>query len=166
MRRILIATLLMTLLVAACSGDSGGPPPLENHLTFAVQPSLEATGEAIAPAVQVSVQDSSGQLITSDATAITIGLAQGPPGAILGGTVTVQAVNGLATFSDLTLNLAGTYWLKATAPNLRGTTSARFDAADRGAAYAIAADGGDRQTAAVGEAGSAGTPRFAQRGRV
>jgi hypothetical protein len=41
-----------------------------------MQPSLEATGDAIAPAVQVSVQDSSGQLITNDASDITVELAQ------------------------------------------------------------------------------------------
>jgi len=152
MRRVFIVMLPIMPLALACSRDGEGPGPIENHLVFTMQPSLEATGDAIAPAVQVSVQDSSGQLITNDASDITVELAQGPSGATLGGTLTVRTVNGVAAFSDLTLNLAGTYQIKATAPNLRGTTSVRFDAADRGAAYAIGPEGGDGQTTTVGEA--------------
>jgi hypothetical protein len=45
---------------------------------------------------------------------------------VLGGTVTVKAVNGWATFSDLTLNLAGNYILGARSGKLTPDMSNTF----------------------------------------
>ena len=53
-------------------------------------------------------------MITGYNGSVTIALANNPGGSTLGGTLTVPAVNGVATFSGLTLNKAGTgYTLKA-----------------------------------------------------
>ena len=46
----------------------------------------------------------------------------------MGGTVTVNAVNGVATFSTLTMTKAGTgYTLNATAAGVTGATSTAFN---------------------------------------
>jgi hypothetical protein len=57
---------------------------------------------------------------------VTLAIASGPSGAVLGGTTTVAAVNGVATFTNLTLNLAGTYTLKATGGTLTPNVSNKF----------------------------------------
>src|SRR5207302_8384378 len=49
-------------------------------------------------------------------------------GSTLGGTTTVAAVNGVATFGDLTVNQTGTgYWLTASATGLARAASSAFD---------------------------------------
>lgn len=63
---------------------------------------------------------------TNDPVAITVTIASGPPGAVLGGTTTVTTVNGLATFSELTLDQPGTYTLSAAAPTYAGAVSLPF----------------------------------------
>ena len=55
------------------------------------------------PAVQVQVLDTSGQPDATSADPVTIALATNPGGASLQGTVTENAVNGVATFSDLVI---------------------------------------------------------------
>jgi hypothetical protein len=59
------------------------------------------------PTITVDVDDPSGNLMSSNASDVTLNLAGGPSGASLGGTTTVAAVNGVATFSDVTLTTAG-----------------------------------------------------------
>ena len=56
---------------------------------------------------------------------VSIALAAHPGGATLGGTLTVNAVGGVATFGDLSVDKAGTgYTLRATAAGLPAATSA------------------------------------------
>jgi hypothetical protein len=57
---------------------------------------------------------------------VTLSIASGPAGAVLGGHTTVRAVNGVATFSDLRLSKPGTYTLKATGGILTPDTSNSF----------------------------------------
>lgn len=61
---------------------------------------------------------------------VTLSLGSGPPGGTLGGTLTVNAVNGVATFTNLTVSAAGTgYTLQALAPSAPPVgTSAAFNA--------------------------------------
>jgi len=59
------------------------------------------------PTITVDVDDPQGNLLSNNATDVTLNLAGGPSGATLGGTTTVAAVNGVATFSDVTLTTAG-----------------------------------------------------------
>ena len=74
----------------------------------------------------VQAEDSSGNLITSFNGTVTLALASNPGGAALGGTLTVTASGGVATFSGLTLNKAASgYTLVATTSGLgQGVTSA------------------------------------------
>src|SRR5439155_3445346 len=57
----------------------------------------------------------------------TVALGTNPGGSTLSGTTTVAAVNGVASFGDLSANKTGTsYTLSATATGLTPTTSSGF----------------------------------------
>jgi hypothetical protein len=144
------------LLFGCAGGDGSGPGGAgpASQLAFTVQPSASTVGQAIVPPVQVSIQDASGNLVSSAGNAVTVTLGAGPKGATLSGTTTVNAASGVATFSDLRSSKAGTgYTLLASASGLTGATSAAFDVAEApGAAAAMRPVAGNGQTATVGQA--------------
>ena len=77
----------------------------------------------------VTADDASGNPLTSFNGPVTVTLTNNTTGATLGGTTTVNAVNGVATFSDLTINLAATgYTLTASADGLGEAVSNSFNA--------------------------------------
>lgn len=102
-----------------------------DHLAFAQQPSTTQAGASISPAVTVQILDAQGNVATSSSDQITIAIGNNPGGGTLSGTVTVAAVNGLATFSGLSIDKVGTtYTLLATdttTPTLTSATSSGFD---------------------------------------
>lgn len=103
------------------------PPSSPPHLTFVQQPTAGTIGRPLTPAIQVAVQDPSGT-VSSSSAAITLALGNNPSGATLGGNRTVNAVNGIATFSDLVVDKSGTgYTLTASSSGVTGTTSAPFN---------------------------------------
>ena len=97
------------------------------QLAFTAQPSGTTAEASITPAVQVSVEDTNGNVLAIDNSSVTVALVANPGGGTLGGTLTEQAVNGVATFSNLSINNAGTgYTLIATDGSYAGTTSSSF----------------------------------------
>jgi len=117
-----------TALVFAACTDITPPPPSASRLAFIVQPSSTITGAVISPPVNVAVQDASGHTATTAIVAVTVALASNAQGATLGGTTTVNAVNGIATFSNLSIQQVSTgYTLTASAGPLTGATSRPFD---------------------------------------
>jgi hypothetical protein len=58
--------------------------------------------------VQVTITDSIGNTVTTANNNITVALFNPPVAATLGGTKTKAAVNGVATFTDLTLDKVAT----------------------------------------------------------
>ena len=89
-------------------------------------PTTGTAGLALSPSVVVSVQDNFGNQITTDSSSVTLTLTGGTfnNGAT---TVTANAVNGLATFNDLTINKVGTnYTLTASDGSMTKVTSARI----------------------------------------
>ena len=95
-------------------------------LAFAVQPSDATANIPISPAVVVAIQDSSGNTVTSARSAVTVALAANPGAGSLWGTTTVDAVNGLATFS-LAVNAPATgYTLQASSSGLASVISSSF----------------------------------------
>ena len=109
-------------LTAAASGLSGAtsvsfnitappppppPPPVPTGLRFIVQPSNTGVNQPINPPVQVMAVDFNGNQVTGFTGAITIDLAPNVLGATAYGTLTVNAVNGIATFSNIRINLVG-----------------------------------------------------------
>ena len=90
-----------------------------------VQPVDSVVGQVLSP-VTVWVVDAQGRAITDSTQLVTLSIASGPAGAKLEGTTTIQAVNGVATFTDLTVSLAGTYTLRATGGGLAPDQSNPF----------------------------------------
>src|SRR5256885_1487651 len=121
-------------LTASASGFTPGTttafditPGTATQLAFTVQPSNTVAGAAISPVVQVTAFDAAGNAVPSFTGSVTVALGSNPGGSTLGGTTTVAAVNGVASFSPLTLDKTGTsYALTATATGLNPATSSGF----------------------------------------
>jgi VCBS repeat-containing protein len=97
-------------------------------LTFSQAPVTTSAGTTITPAVQVAIQDAGGNTVTSANSAVTLAIGSNPAGGTLSGTLTVGAVNGVATFSNLSIDRSGNgYTLTAAASGLTGATSPTFD---------------------------------------
>ncbi len=104
---------------------AGGP-----RLSFTVQPGAATAGTAIAPAVRVTARDSLGNTFTTFTGDVTLAVGVNPGSGALSGTVTVAAVLGVATFTDLSIDRSGTgYSLTATAPGAATGGSAAFNVA-------------------------------------
>src|SRR5215472_13763942 len=96
-------------------------PVLVSKLVFTTQPANGSAGTPLANVV-VQVQDASGNVVTGSTASITI--SSTPAG--VGGTTTVAAVNGVATFSNLVFTTAGSYTLTAASTGLTSATSSAF----------------------------------------
>src|SRR5438874_968186 len=106
-------------------GGASDPPPA--RLKFTVPPH-GATVDSVLQPVQVTAFDTLGNVATGFADNVTVALAANASGGTLGGTTTVRAMSGVATFADLSVNRAGTgYRLTASAGQLAGATSDPFD---------------------------------------
>ncbi|MHB1561619.1 MAG: beta strand repeat-containing protein, partial [Isosphaeraceae bacterium] len=80
--------------------------------------------------VTVSLEDAQGQVQTGDNGSVTITLVSGPTGGSLGGKTTVQASQGVVTFSGLTLGLAsGDYTIRLSSPNVPTSATLALDVA-------------------------------------
>jgi IPT/TIG domain len=120
------------------------------QLVFMAQPTNTIAGAAISPPVQVCALDAFANVATSFTGNVTLALGNNSNGGTLSGTLTVAAVAGCATFSNLSVDKAGSgYTLLAAAGALAGATSVPF-AVTPAAASTIALDGGDQQTAQAG----------------
>lgn len=106
-------------------------------LRFIVEPAnvvvgQHITGTAYDPSgapVTVEVLNDDGRVLTTLSVLVTLTLDANPGGATLGGTTTVGTVDGIARFTDLTLDKPGNgYTLTASSPSLPSTTSSGFDA--------------------------------------
>lgn len=95
------------------------------QLGFSTQPTNVFAGQPFTVAVQV--RDAGGALVDSNAT-VNIAIGNNPSGATLSGTTSVQAVNGVATFSNLSITSLGAgYTLVATSSPLTQATSNPFN---------------------------------------
>ncbi|MGC4117296.1 MAG: invasin domain 3-containing protein [Myxococcales bacterium] len=99
-------------------------------------PATGTVGTALTPAVTVSLLDDT-DTVTPVTGAVELKLGDNPGAATLGGTVSAAAVDGVATFADLTLNKVGKgYTLVASLAGVPDATSQRFDVGP-GAATAL-----------------------------
>jgi len=101
----------------------------QDKLVFIEQPADGATSifryQAMTP-ITVAVEDSNGNVDTAFNGRVTLGIESGPAGAVLGGTLTVTAVNGFATFTFIAEATDGTYTLDARGSGLADGVSASF----------------------------------------
>jgi hypothetical protein len=90
-------------------------PGAVDHLEFAVQPSNSNVLAGITPQVEVKAVDGLGNIATGFVDDVTMALDASSTGlGALSGTLTKTAVNGVAAFSDLSIDLVGAYVLLAT----------------------------------------------------
>lgn len=134
MVRPLLTTLaLAVVLTTACDYRTGGligVTPPATKIAFVVQPSGEAANAFIIPVVEVHVRNNDNQTVQNANVAITLSIVPGTgaTGAQLLGAAPVAAVNGVAVFPNLRIDLAGTgYQLLATAAGFQSVASATFD---------------------------------------
>jgi hypothetical protein len=135
--QLLVRTMPVTvaaavvLLLAAPAALAGTCPPTVSAVVFAVQPTTTQVDTAMTPAVVVDVEDSYGNVITSFNGSVTLSYvpdtnvfnAPQPTGN------TVTAINGVATFSELTfsaVNVVG-FELQAVAGGVTSAASNSFD---------------------------------------
>src|SRR2546422_117416 len=103
------------------------PPPPPTHLGFTQQPQTTEAGAAITPPVQVAALDASEHVVQGFTGAIGLALEPASNGGTLSGGTPINAVNGVATFPNLSVDKAGTgYTLRATASGLTDATSGTF----------------------------------------
>ena len=114
-----------TTLTNATSGSFTITPLAAAKLAFPQQPTNALAGVPLNPAVTVAVEDSYGNTVTTDSSTVTLTLSSG---VFASGsrTVTVTAVNGVATFSNLVIDTTGTFTLAARDGRLTRTSSASF----------------------------------------
>lgn len=132
-----LARTLVTLVTSACIGGTGsgmigvntngggattGVAPV---LSFFAQPGSANVGQTL-PAVQVAASDSLGNVDTTFTGVVTVALASNATGAGLHGNTAVRASNGVATFTNLSVDAAGTYTLRASASGAASVTSGAF----------------------------------------
>jgi len=108
-------------------GGGGGSGGAATHLVFTAQPQNTQATAAMAGSVVVQAEDGVGAVDTGYAEIVTLTFSANPDGATLGGNVSVNAINGVATFSNLTIDKADTgYVLLATSGALTTAVSAKF----------------------------------------
>lgn len=94
-------------------------------LVFTTQPPIQVqTGQLLLPGPQATLEDASGAVLTGYNGPVTISIGNNPSRATISGTLTQNAVGGVATFPDLSVNTAGNgFTLVASAPGLSATSA-------------------------------------------
>lgn len=118
----------------ATSGVFEVKPGTASKLVFRQGPSNNLVNAVFSPALQVAVTDTLDNTVTTSSPTVTLAFSNNPSGASLGGTLAVQASNGVATFSDISVNKAGVnYRLAATSTGLTQALSNFFSIVASGA---------------------------------
>ncbi len=142
---------------ATASGITGSPQQFAatavagavTQLAYTLSAGSGIAGAPIATGWVIQARDAQANLVTGFSGPVTVVLSNGPGGATLGGTTTVNAVGGIATFANLTVNRIASSWvLIASSPGLTSAASAAF-VITPAAPATIAVQAGNAQTAAV-----------------
>jgi hypothetical protein len=141
-------------LTKATSNSIAIAPAAASKLAFQSIPASGTAGVVLATAVKVAVEDAYGNVVTSDMSTVTLGIATGPGAFASGSTLSVAAVNGIATFNNLVLNTSGKYTVNAADGSLTVPTSGTFTINPAGASKVVF----QTQPPASGTAGVALSP--------
>jgi len=123
-----------------------------SKLEFTGQPSNTNAGTAISPAVAVTVKDAAGEAVPVAGRSVTVTIGTNPGGTLSGTTTANTDANGVATFSNLSINNAGIgYTLATTSSGLTGATSNAFNVIGAAAKLVITSSpvGGTASTSAT-----------------
>ena len=104
-------TVTATDISTAASGTATvtvQPLAARQKLAFGTQPAAANAGATLA-AFTVRLTDAAGDLVATDSTSQVVLSIVNAAGATVGGTLTQTCSAGVATFSDITVDLAGTY---------------------------------------------------------
>ncbi len=111
----------------AANATVSGAVGIVDRLAVTAQPPASVP-PGVGFGLTVNIDTAGGKLDSSYNAGVTVALASNPGGSTLGGTLTVQAVNGVATFSGLTLNnLATGYTLRVTATGVSSAATTGFN---------------------------------------
>jgi hypothetical protein len=112
---------------SAQKGNSNSSAGVASQLIFVSQPSSAVEGATIAPAVRVLVADAQGNAVATATNPIELSFNANPGNGVLQGTTTVAASGGASTFSNLSIDAAGSgYSITASSVGLTPATSAGF----------------------------------------
>ncbi len=112
-------------------------------LAIIQQPGNSNAAAPIAPAIKVAIQDASGAVVTGSSATVSLAIASNPGSGTLSGSTTAVASAGIATFSSVSINAAGSgYTLIAKANGLASATTTSFAILSRVATPVIAPSGG------------------------
>ncbi|CAN5389029.1 hypothetical protein BH09GEM1_BH09GEM1_38870 [soil metagenome] len=147
-KRVGVATITATSEGVSGTGTLTVSPRPATQLVIATQPGGAVTGSVLAPQPIVQVRDTVGGVVTGSSAAVTVSLVG--TGGALSGTTTVNAVNGIATFTNLVVTGVGGYTLTFTSAALTAATSNSITIAPRPATQlGIATQPGGAQTGSV-----------------
>jgi streptogramin lyase len=83
--------------------------------------------------LQASIEDAYGNVVTTATNIVSVAMAANPTGATLGGTLSVSASDGVATFSNLTINKVGDgYTLQLSSTGLTSAITTAIDVTKNG----------------------------------
>ena len=126
-------------------GTSGTATHLEASIP---PPSALSVGTPFS--VTIAALDAFGNLDRTRTGNVTLTLGDNTAGATLGGTLSGVLSSGLLTFSNLTINKAGSYTIKAKTAGLPGLTTIPFNVNASGAATQLQISGGFASNAVAG----------------
>ena len=113
------------------AGDSAAftvVPGAATQLAFSTQPGNSTAGSSISGPPTVTVRDAQGNTVTASSASINVAIGTNPGGATISGTTSKNAVSGIASYSDLSINQPGNgYTLSATSTGLTAASSATFN---------------------------------------
>lgn len=112
--------------LATATSSTFAVTAVATRLVFLAQPTAQAAGGTISPAVQVALADGAGNLATGPDQTVALSFAPGSSAGTLLGTGSAGTVNGVATFTSLSIREAGSYALRASASGLADGTSDTF----------------------------------------
>lgn len=115
-----------TTITGVTSGTFTVSPGIATSLTFAQQPTNTPGSAVLSPHPVVYVLDPLGNVVTGDASTVTLSIVTGPSGGTIAGNVSAVAVDGVATFSNISFPVFGSYTLQAADGSLNVAISNAF----------------------------------------
>jgi alpha-tubulin suppressor-like RCC1 family protein len=128
-RDALAAGLILVCSAMGCNSEPTNSGPEVADLTFTSQPPATVEGNVIiTPPMKVTIRDASGALVPSGEVTLSVETAPWPaPGSRVLGTVTVTAVNGVATFDNIRVDKPGLGYTFVARSGTASHSSAPFD---------------------------------------